>query len=263
MITSEHRQLTESIQVITFKAEANLKMGQKAKPARSANKTSVKPAGRKATASKKESPKEPRQKNRPEAEARLIQAAKEVFAEQGYDGATTRMVAEKSGVNLALITRYFGNKHGLLLAVIEHEGAAAFARPLPYPPQDTVLEECLAYADATLRSHLSHEELFRIVIVQTLTNREFAATLRSRHLLHSRNNIRERLTRFFANSPTQENIPEVFEIVEFLQRNIVATAIVPILIGGEPLESCLAQLQEVIRAYLAQKYPEKIAARDN
>ncbi len=238
-------------------------MRKKLKMARLATKVSVSPVARKATAPKSKSLKEPRQKNRPQAEARLIQAAKKIFAEQGYDGATTRMVAEKSGVNLALITRYFGNKHGLLLAVIEQEGAAAFARPLPYPPQDTVLEECLAYADATLRSHLSHEELFRIVIVQTLTNREFAATLRSRHLLHSRNNIRERLTRFFANSPAQHNIPEVFDIVEFLQRNILATAIVPILIGGEPLESCLAQLQDVIRAYLAQKYPEKTAARDN
>lgn len=48
----------------------------------------------------------------------LVGAARAVFAEKGYDCATTREVAERSGCSEGLIHRYFGGKHGLLLAIL-------------------------------------------------------------------------------------------------------------------------------------------------
>lgn len=52
---------------------------------------------------------------------RILLAAQKVFHEKGYDGATTREIAELAGVNLALINRYFGSKLGLLeKAVLPH-----------------------------------------------------------------------------------------------------------------------------------------------
>jgi AcrR family transcriptional regulator len=48
----------------------------------------------------------------------LLEAAVEIFAERGFDGATTRDVAAKAGVNEGLIQRYFGGKAGLLEAVV-------------------------------------------------------------------------------------------------------------------------------------------------
>src|SRR5215813_5737605 len=48
----------------------------------------------------------------------LLAAAVEVFAAQGFDGATTREVAAKAGVNEGLIQRYFGGKSGLLEAIV-------------------------------------------------------------------------------------------------------------------------------------------------
>ena len=44
---------------------------------------------------------------------RILSAAQQVFHERGYDGATTREIADRAGVNLALIKRYFGSKLGL------------------------------------------------------------------------------------------------------------------------------------------------------
>jgi AcrR family transcriptional regulator len=49
---------------------------------------------------------------------RLITAAFEVFAERGYEGATTRHLAERAGVNLPAIQYYFGNKEGLYRAAV-------------------------------------------------------------------------------------------------------------------------------------------------
>lgn len=57
---------------------------------------------------------EAQQKRNAEATAdRILHCAQEVFHERGFDGATTREIADRAGVNLALITRYFGSKLGL------------------------------------------------------------------------------------------------------------------------------------------------------
>ncbi|MBV9385259.1 MAG: TetR family transcriptional regulator [Chroococcidiopsidaceae cyanobacterium CP_BM_ER_R8_30] len=50
---------------------------------------------------------------------RIIHAALELFAAQGVTETTTRQIAELAQVNEVTLFRQFGNKHGLLLAVIE------------------------------------------------------------------------------------------------------------------------------------------------
>ncbi len=47
------------------------------------------------------------------ARARILRAALETFASRGFDGATTRVIAERAGVNVGLIKYYFDSK-GLL-----------------------------------------------------------------------------------------------------------------------------------------------------
>src|SRR6201996_4126835 len=51
---------------------------------------------------------------------RILLAAIEVFAEEGYDGASTRSLASRAGVNAPAIQYYFGSKEGLYRAVIAH-----------------------------------------------------------------------------------------------------------------------------------------------
>jgi AcrR family transcriptional regulator len=57
---------------------------------------------------------------------RLIEAALDLFAERGVTETTTKAVAERAQVNEVTLFRHFGNKHGLLLAVMEE--SAVFAR---------------------------------------------------------------------------------------------------------------------------------------
>lgn len=49
---------------------------------------------------------------------RILQAAEDIFAEQGYKSATTRDIAGKAGVNIATIHYYWGSKDELWYAVI-------------------------------------------------------------------------------------------------------------------------------------------------
>ena len=48
----------------------------------------------------------------------LLEAAGELFADYGFDGASTRMIAEKAGVNIAAINYHFGGKENLYLATL-------------------------------------------------------------------------------------------------------------------------------------------------
>jgi AcrR family transcriptional regulator len=55
----------------------------------------------------------------PDTRQRLIDSALEVFGAYGFDGASTRMLAERAGANLASIPYYFGGKEGLYRAAAD------------------------------------------------------------------------------------------------------------------------------------------------
>jgi TetR/AcrR family transcriptional regulator, regulator of cefoperazone and chloramphenicol sensitivity len=55
-----------------------------------------------------------------EPRKRLIEAGLDLFGKYSFDGASTRMLAERAQVNLASIKYYYGDKEGLYLAVAEH-----------------------------------------------------------------------------------------------------------------------------------------------
>lgn len=49
----------------------------------------------------------------------ILEAARELFSATGFDRTTMRAVAERAGVDAALISHYFGSKRGLFLAAVE------------------------------------------------------------------------------------------------------------------------------------------------
>jgi AcrR family transcriptional regulator len=51
---------------------------------------------------------------------RICEAARKLFAERGYHGATTREIARLADVSETLLFRYYGNKAGLFEYVVYH-----------------------------------------------------------------------------------------------------------------------------------------------
>lgn len=70
----------------------------------------------------------------------LLAAARELFAAQGYERTTVRAVAERAGVNQALLFRYFGNKEALFAEAVTEQALA----PLVDGPPETLLERIVA-----------------------------------------------------------------------------------------------------------------------
>ena len=55
----------------------------------------------------------------PDARQAVLDAARELFAEVGFERTTMRAVADRAGVDPALIYHYFGDKDGLLFAALQ------------------------------------------------------------------------------------------------------------------------------------------------
>jgi AcrR family transcriptional regulator len=70
----------------------------------------------------------------------LLHAARELFATAGYDATTVRGVADRAGVNQALLFRYFGNKEGLFAEAVLGQAMEL----LTDGPRDDLLERTLA-----------------------------------------------------------------------------------------------------------------------
>ncbi len=83
----------------------------------------------------------------PDARVAVLEAARELFADLGFERTTMRAVGARAGVDPALIYHYFGDKDGLLSAALE------------LPP-----ELLAAIAGSAGESGLTGEELVRRVV---------------------------------------------------------------------------------------------------
>lgn len=63
--------------------------------------------------------------------ARIIAGALDIFGEQGFGGASTRILAERAGVTLPALQYYFDSKEGVYLACAEHISERLEVRFLP------------------------------------------------------------------------------------------------------------------------------------
>jgi AcrR family transcriptional regulator len=59
------------------------------------------------------------EKEKTDKKDHILDVAERVFAEQGYDGASTRMISGEAGVNMAMLNYYFGSKEGVFLAIFD------------------------------------------------------------------------------------------------------------------------------------------------
>ncbi|MBS1664280.1 MAG: TetR/AcrR family transcriptional regulator [Bacteroidetes bacterium] len=56
----------------------------------------------------------------------ILIVAEKLFGEKGFDGTSVRDIAQHAGVNLAMISYYFGSKEKLLEAMIEYRAGYAY-----------------------------------------------------------------------------------------------------------------------------------------
>jgi AcrR family transcriptional regulator len=104
----------------------------------------------------------------------ILDAAREVFAGQGYDGATIRSIAAEAGVDPALVHHHFGTKEDLFVAATE----------FPFSP--ALIEAAIRGTDGTIGERLARAYLTAVLdggaiealIRSAMTNRRARGLLR-------------------------------------------------------------------------------------
>jgi AcrR family transcriptional regulator len=105
----------------------------------------------------------------------LLDAARVVFAERGYDGATVRAIADRAGVDPAMVNHWFGGKEPLFVAALNlpADPAAIIAEALPGDPDELaerLIARLLRVWDETGGAQLA-------TLLQSIASHEVAAGL--------------------------------------------------------------------------------------
>ncbi|MEV4419646.1 TetR/AcrR family transcriptional regulator [Patulibacter sp. NPDC049589] len=98
----------------------------------------------------------------------IVEAAAHVFARDGYEGGTTGRIAERAGVTVETVHRYFADKDAILVALVEEhlDGAYAALTPLltdlvtQSPP---IADGVSRMLKALVALHRSHPALHRVL----------------------------------------------------------------------------------------------------
>jgi TetR/AcrR family transcriptional regulator, regulator of cefoperazone and chloramphenicol sensitivity len=114
-----------------------------------------------------------RVRNRHATEDALITAAYTAFAELGYEGTTTKLIAERAGCSEALIQRYFNGKEGLLLAVLRHEDSESELEFLRRPLCANLTDDARDTFNHALDVLVSRSRKLRIVLSRVLIDPSF------------------------------------------------------------------------------------------
>lgn len=122
----------------------------------------------------------PKKRDATATRARILQAARQEFANLGLGGARVDEIAERAEANKRMIYHYFGNKEGLFRAVIEdtylHIRNAEKELDLDSLPPAQALE---AFVRFTWNYYLEHPEFITLVNSENLHKARHIKTLES------------------------------------------------------------------------------------
>ena len=104
---------------------------------------------------------------------RIRKVAFEIFAKKGFASTSTRMIAKKAKLNIALISRYFGGKEQLFKHIVQMEFEKISRNDLNYPAKDSLRDEIENYLDSIFKNISSNKNFFHIVLSQSLVDRRF------------------------------------------------------------------------------------------
>lgn len=188
-------------------------------------------------------------KDRLATEERLLLAAEQVFSKHGFKGATTRMIAKKADVNVALIARYFDGKIGLMYKLIEQKATSSRYTELPYPPKDNLADECYEFLFTRLKFYVEDLNIFRVVLIQFLTDAKFLKKFQeSTQLFEEHPEFEERVQNLIDSKVIVSTVTPN-QILDTIESFLFGLIIDRILIHNEAIESLEVNMRHFTENY--------------
>lgn len=138
----------------------------------------------------------------------FLQAAREVFLEQGYEAASVNDVVRLAGGSLATLYAQFGNKEGLFLAVTQDQHERLVQAVTPERVDHLPLKEGLqVIGEQFLRTLLTRDNLafFRLIIGE---GRKFPQLLQRYISSAGADKVRDAVSSYFKAAAPAANDPE-------------------------------------------------------
>ncbi len=181
----------------------------------------------------------------PAARDRILDAAREVFSERGYDKTSVRGIAKAAGVDPALVHHYFGTKEQVFEAAISVAFAPATDAPTAVEegPLDGAGERLTRYVLGVWEDPVTRTPL--LAVVRSAVNNEAAAAVFRR--LIARQMLRRIVARLDA--------PDAELRAELAAAQLVGTVLLRHVIKVEPLasadpEQIIARVAPVVQEHL-------------
>jgi AcrR family transcriptional regulator len=111
-----------------------------------------------------------------EKQLQIISTAEKLFAEKGFKGTSVRDIAEEAGINVAMISYYFGSKEQLMEAIFEARIGVVQIRLESLLKDDSLspLEKMYLLIDDHVERVSQKECFFKIMITEQLINKNEA-----------------------------------------------------------------------------------------
>jgi AcrR family transcriptional regulator len=121
-----------------------------------------------------------RQEKKAATREEILAAARRLFAARGWEGTTTKAVAEAAGVGAGTIFLHFPDKAALLHAALGEPIGAALAAAAGTLPPSGLLAQLTHLAGALYRMYAGDPALSRVLVKETLFLVDGAAAAESR-----------------------------------------------------------------------------------
>jgi len=131
----------------------------------------------------------------------LLDAAEELFSEHGFEGTTTRMLAKESGMNIAMVSYYFGSKEKLFEALVESRAGA-------------LRDKLITINEREIDAWEKIELIIDYYVDKIFSNRCFHRILHREMTLQQRPELNENISKILA-----KNRNEVIKIIKEGQKN--------------------------------------------
>ncbi len=112
--------------------------------------------------------------------ARLLDAGRKMFSENGYDGASVRQICDHASASLNMINHYFGSKRGLFDVILAEFSENVFSVPLrvisePPRSRENLIARMEIFFSETLEALVANREVWEIVVRERIVTQPFLA----------------------------------------------------------------------------------------
>lgn len=117
-----------------------------------------------------------------EKKKQIISTAEQLFSSKGYDGTSVRDIADEAGVNIAMISYYFGSKEKLMEALFEQRttNIKLKVESLLHDEKTSPFEKVLLLAQDYINRVHDKKQFFKIMICEQVINKNPVII----HLIH-------------------------------------------------------------------------------